>query len=728
MIQSDVTTVDIGETRLQLKNGLRFAARQGRGTCWYLIEDTSTGQFFRLGRPEYTFLSMLDGKQTVSSAMAVTCSLLGGDALDENETFNLCQWLVNAGLAHTEASTASSRIVQRQQKAAAQQNLQNLNLISIRFPLFELDRFATVLNRYAGWIVSWPMAIAVAIIYAWGWIAFASNCDRLSQFHFFSRDNVLWLTLTWIVLKLFHEMGHMLACKRFGGHVGRGGILLLLLIPMPFVDVTSAWRFSRKSQRILTSAAGMLVELFLAAIAAIVWSQAEPGPVAYHAFNIMVTASLHTVLFNANPLMRFDGYYILSDALDLPNLQQHGTNYVRALGRRIFFGLGGKDMEYLGIHGQFVKVFGWASALWKTLLCVTLTVAAANLFSGVGLLIAAMSIALWLALPLYSFVKYLIQGTEFETPDRKRFAVVTTLFGLTVWILGSALPAPTVVSAPAVIEYKDRQVLHAETSGFIDEIHASESELVEKGQLLLVLRFPDHDVKRAQLDAELAQAKLRARTHWLEDEVGLWQSEMARIHSIREQLEEVITNQQRLYIHAPESGMVVISQLTDRLGTFVRPGDELLTIGKPGEMEAVALVSQFDAQFLRGSESEPAKIRLYGGSRTISAICERINPRAQNNLPHFAFAGTCDGPLDVIPRQEVESSGAADIVGDKDQWMLTKPRVKVTLALHLENDQTLWDGQLGTVQLKSRDQSLNQFAASQFARWFRSKITTTHGL
>ena len=125
---------------------------------------------------------------------------------------------------------------------------------------------------------------------------------------------------TWVVLKLIHELAHSLVCKKYGGRVASCGILVLLMIPMPYVDVTSSWRFENKWKRILTSAAGMLSEVFVAAIACYVWANSQPGPIQYHAGNVIITASLHTLLFNINPLMRFDGYYMLADWLEIPNL------------------------------------------------------------------------------------------------------------------------------------------------------------------------------------------------------------------------------------------------------------------------------------------------------------------------------------------------------------------------------------------------------------------------
>ena len=398
MQRSDFTTFDLGQACLRLKDGLRFSIQQGKHGCWYLVEDDARGKFFRIGATEFTFLSLLDGQTPLSSVMATTCSLLGAKALGEQEAVLLCKWLVDSGLANTRSSTASVALREKQETRDEQMKIQKLNPVSIRIPLVDLDRFAETACRYLHWLVSWPIAAIWLATCVYGLLSLTISWDRIGNVDVFSRNNFIWMIATWLILKLIHEFAHVLVCKKFGGKVCKGGILLLLLIPMPFVDVTSAWRFPNKYQRILTSAAGMLAEIFVAAIAAMVWANTTPGTVNFHAANIMVAASLHTLLFNANPLMRFDGYHILADWLELPNLGNHGHRYVSGVFNQWFFGKERKPLQYAGVHEQIIKLYGFAALIWKILLCIVLSFAAANLFNGIGLLVALLAGTLWLGI------------------------------------------------------------------------------------------------------------------------------------------------------------------------------------------------------------------------------------------------------------------------------------------------------------------------------------------
>ena len=216
MIRSDATTFDLAQTRLRLKDGLSFSVQHCKNQCWYLIEDESRSQFFRVGAAEYTFVSQLDGDTSLCTAMAGTCSLLGANSLDEQDAINLAKWLVDSGLAHTDASTSADRIQQKAADAKKPQ-IQQLNPISIRLPLVELDRMAGMLSRYTNWVISWPMAFVWLATCCYGVISLAMSWDRIGQAAVFSCDNLVWMILPWLILQLIHELAHVLTCKKFGG-------------------------------------------------------------------------------------------------------------------------------------------------------------------------------------------------------------------------------------------------------------------------------------------------------------------------------------------------------------------------------------------------------------------------------------------------------------------------------------------------------------------------------
>ena len=194
---------------------------------------------------------------------------------------------------------------------------------------------------WLGWCFSFPALVGWCVVIGWALCDLAIHSQRLSESTsgVLAVGNWLWLGVAWVGLKVLHECGHAVACKRLGGEVREAGVIFVLLAPLAYVDVTSTWRLRSKWARIQVAAAGMYVELFVAALATLVWARTPTSVLNQVCLNVMTTAGVMTVLFNANPLMRFDGYYIVSDLLELPNLYTQGQQYVAYLCRWLFFGI-----------------------------------------------------------------------------------------------------------------------------------------------------------------------------------------------------------------------------------------------------------------------------------------------------------------------------------------------------------------------------------------------------
>ena len=721
----DTTTFDLGQTRLQLIEGLTFSIQQGKRQTWYLIEVESRNQFFKIGEAEYTFLSMLDGQTTLSTALATTCTLIGFDTFTENDAIQFCKWLIDVNLAKTDSTISMDRIIESNQPADLVQRLQKLNPISIRLPLFELDGITTAFARYAGWVLSWPIAVLWIVLCAAATMFMFLSWDKLQWIDLASRDAWIWFAGTWLALKGIHELAHVVVCKLLGGKIGKGGILFLLLIPMPYVDVTSSWRFCSKSHRILVSSAGMLVEVFIAAIAAIVWCHTDPGVVNFHAANIMIAASLHTLLFNANPLMRFDGYHMLADWLEIPNLGNHGNHFVLGACRKLFFGLPSASAQHSGLQGQIIKVYGVAALLWKVLICIGLCIAAVNLFHGLGLVVAAFGVLLWLGVPVCQLIVFVFRKHAHETPDRLRFAVVTFSICAAVFLGGKLIPAPSIFSAPVVVDFAEKTVVHAEAPGFVQKIYVSDQQLVRKGDLLFELENHELVAKLQKTRLQLGKSELKARYLQNRGKIGEWQAQKSRTTALEKQLVELEHLKEKLCVRAKVDGLVVARVVGDLQGQFVDAGTEMLTIGSSHEKEAIALVSQKDAQHLSRLLGEESELRVWGIDGQIQASIREIEPKAIDDLPHFAFAGTCGGPIDVVERGTLDDR--QDSLSNGDLVML-RPRVPVYFKIATIDSSRLYSGQTGVVNIRGRYESLGQFMFSSTQRWLKDNINIGHGL
>ena len=399
---ADLSTRDLTSCRLKLSDELIFAPQQHAGlTCWH-IEAPSKGQFYRVGYPEYVFLSLLDGHTNFAQAVTLSARALGAQALSQPQALEVALWLLENGLARCADDPETAWQTPPGSPAKTSDVLRGLNPFWMKIPLIRPDRLLAGLLPLTGWLFAPWMTVLGLVLIGVGLVAVGTHWDEFiaSSHLIFSPRNWLSMALAWVVLKIVHESGHALVCKRHGGTVREAGLIFILLAPAAFVDVTSSWRFASKWQRIHVAAAGMYVELVLAALAAMVWVQADSMVLRHLLFNMIVMASFSTLAFNANPLMRFDGYYILADLLEIPNLATEGVRFVRQLGAYVFYGRMLPSRELRGGRGWVVRIHGLAAWLWRLVVCVSLLAAASVLFKGAGLVLGIAGAACWFGKPL----------------------------------------------------------------------------------------------------------------------------------------------------------------------------------------------------------------------------------------------------------------------------------------------------------------------------------------
>ena len=723
-------TLEFGQSRLKIRNGLRFAMRQTAGDTWYVVEDEATGSFYRIGVPQYTFLSMLNGQRTVNAALTKTATLLKKHALDEREIAGICKWAIESGLVETELSTSAHRQAKRARQEALMRTMSWINPVMLKIPLFKPDALVTEIEKYVGWIVSLGGAIAWCLVVFYGFLQLGLNWNSFmtSRVEGFAYYDLAWLAVAWLVLKTVHELAHALVCKKYGGNVRSTGVLLLLFIPLPYVDVSSSWRFESKWKRILTAAAGMMAEVFVAAIACCIWCWADPGPWKYHAGNIIITATISTLFFNINPLMRFDGYYILSDLLDIPNLSTHGKSYFKAFFKWLYFGSKIKPLQEIGWRSLVVKLYGFLAMAWFFVIVVGLSIGASNIVEGIGLVIVMISMVLWFVIPLVRGAWYVFQGTKIEKPNRIWFA---TALSITVLLISGFLyfcPSPTVLSAPLVVDYDQHKIMRAESAGFINHIRVKDGDYVEQGDLLIQLNNPELDAEYKSLLIDIKISELKIDALLKAEDIAALKLEreiLAASKKRRTEIESALTD---LEIRAIRSGYVLSLDLDNRPGTYLRRGDEVLSIGDPDKIHGIALARQEDIGWLKGKEGTNVELFLWGRhtNEIIGGTVKRVNPRARDDLPHPAFSASNGGPLSVVPREQVEAG--EEMPTEEGEWMLTQPRVPIEIAFSEKDQLALMAGQEGRMFIRGRNENMGSYLANQLIRFVRNNNYRTHGL
>ncbi|MEH6444399.1 MAG: hypothetical protein V7784_10915, partial [Oceanospirillaceae bacterium] len=333
----------LAQLKPQLRRHVEVHTHHYRGERFYLLQNHSTGQFRRLTTQAYLLVALMDGKRSIESIWTLASERLKDELPTHEEVVQLVGDLYRGNIIkmdHAGDAAESLRFGNEQKRKKWLGKLRSP--LSVQIPLIDPNKF---LDRTKNWVnlfftksfaVVWLVMIAMLLVFAGRhWDELTSNLSD----QILAADNLFLLWLVYPFIKILHELGHAYVVKRYGGEVHEIGIMLLVFFPMPYVDASSSTSFASKYQRMFVDAAGMMVELFIAAIAMFIWLSAEDGLTKSFAYNILFIAGVSTIVFNGNPLLRFDGYYLLADWLEMPNLAQNSNKYWAYISKRVLFGI-----------------------------------------------------------------------------------------------------------------------------------------------------------------------------------------------------------------------------------------------------------------------------------------------------------------------------------------------------------------------------------------------------
>ncbi len=525
---------------------------------------------------------------------------------------------------------------------------------------------------------------------------------------------------SWILLKVVHEFSHGISCRRFGGTVREAGVLLILFAPIPYVDVTSSWRFSSRWRRILVSAAGMYTELFFAAVGVVCWANTAEGVLHQQAYNLALTASLMTLLFNANPLMRFDGYYILSDFLQIPNLYALGQQFTHYLGRRYLMGVSAQLPVWGHRRGIMIRVYGVCALVWRLFVCASLTLAAFVLFEGAGIVLAAATVLLWVGVPAFKLGRYLILGNEFEKPNLVRFAIAMLLIGVTTASI-LLLPEPGGVRAPAIVQYEPLHMIRAPHAGFVSEVNVRAGQLVAAGDILAEVANVDLATELADMKVESLLIDQRKRTYQKDGDVAAIQVEQEILDALNRRIAERSQQFSMSVIQAPAAGVVVSRNVSELVGTYVEEGQELLAIGKESGKEIEVSIAQSDAASFMDLQGEAVDIYFRTpGLPAQVGLLSSVDPRASRRLTHEALSAINGGPLTVI------ADDGSQLDEQAKAWQLLHPRFAGRVALSADQSALVRAGQVASVRLRTARGTIGQMIYRGVRSWIEKRLASAN--
>lgn len=644
----------VAELKPRVRKHVDIHRHDYRGRIWHILQDHANGRAHRLSPAAYRLLGLMDGTRTVQQLWELANEQLRDRAPTQEETIRLLGQLHAADAMICDVSPDSRELFRRFQRHERQKLKQKIwSPLAIRIPVWDPDAFLTrtlpyvqpVLTRWG--MAAWLMTIIV------GTVLTVMHFGAITE-NIFDRaltiDNLLVLWLVYPLVKAVHELGHGYAVKAHGGEVHEIGIMFLVLIPVPYVDASAASAFRDKYARMLVGGIGIMVEMALATAALIVWLNVEPGPTHVVAYNVMLIGGVSTLLFNGNPLLRFDGYYVLADWLEIPNLGTRSNRHIFYVIQKYVYG--SKDAEpvtSLGWERFWFVLYGIAAFLYRMFIMFAIIMYIGGKFLLVGVILAIWAIFTQAIVPISKGIKFLASNHKLRS-NRPR-AILTTggiIAGLLFLLFVIPFPHRTMIDA--VTWPSEDSQLRAEADGFISEFLVENRTQVRSGEPLIKSEDPFLSARVRLLKAQINTLKVqeaavrrtnRVEAQLVREEIAAAERDLARAEG---QLAD-------LTIQAPRDGALVVPSQSDIVGRYIRKGGLIgYVIDRNDTISLRMMIPQEDVGLVRNKIDEIEIMPAGYGLDPIPAEIVRETPGGSFRLPTAALGIVGGGEIPTDPR------------------------------------------------------------------------------
>lgn len=560
---------------LKKRSDLSYSRQKYQGREYNVVKDPLSLKYFRFEDEEFELFQMLDGTKSADQIKRAFEKRFAPQKITLAELQQFIGMLFSNSLLVSNAAGQGIQLNKRSYETKKKKQMAALsNVLAIRFKGFDPDRILNWMNRWIGWFFSIPAFIACLGIVAAAAILVIVQFDvfasKLPSFHqFFAGENWIWIFIILGCTKVMHEFGHGLSCKRFGGECHEMGVMLLVFTPCLYCNVSDSWMLPSKWKRAAIGAAGMYVEVVLASICTFIWWFSEPGMLNYVCLNIMFVSSVSTILFNANPLLRYDGYYILSDLLEIPNLRQKAQAILRRKMGKWCLGLPENPDPFLPQRNQWMfALYTVAAAAYRWFIALAIFWFLYNLLEPYGLkifgqLVAVMAIWGLVGQPVVQLAKYFYVPGRLDKVNKTR-ALVTSVILLIIIAAILFVPFPYQIACPFYVESDVATNVDVDYPGRIAKggVKKKPGEFVEKDEVILQLvnLELDQEIARLQTDLRVRQVELHQTTlSEVDDPAASFKVKSLRsaVKSIQDSLQLRELEKQKLAIRAPVSGVIV---------------------------------------------------------------------------------------------------------------------------------------------------------------------------
>lgn len=639
--------------RPNLRTHARLHRMRYRGGLWYLLQDPISNRVHRFTPSARFVIAAMNGVRTVQELWELANRKLGEQAPTQDEVIRMLGQLHAADLLQSDATSDATELFERgERQDRSTRRRSYMNPMAIRIHLWDPDAFLNRIrplidvlwSRWGGML--WLFVVLPALLLLPPqWAELTGNfSDRI-----LAGGNLLMLWLVFPLIKALHEFGHAAAVKRGGGEVHDLGVVMLVLIPVPYVEASASTVFRSRLQRAVVGASGMAVELFIAAIAFYLWLLVEPSPLRAVLFNVMVVAGVSTLIFNGNPLLRYDAYYILSDLLEMPNLAQRATRYWGYLAERYAFGAADAETpDESVLEKAWLAVYGVLSTIYRMLVTVAIALFIASEFFFVGVLLALWAVAAMAILPVVKSIRHVAGSTRLRQ-HRPRVLAVSIGSTLALAALLFVVPAPFYTVGEGVVWLPQSATVRAGHDGFVERLVATSGASVKAGDLLIQARNPALEAQQAVSRARLAELEAIHRAQAIIDrsQAAVVQDQ---IDAEREALRTLDQRMELLLVRSGVGGIFTLTRPHDMAGRYYRQGEVLGYVIDRPQLVARAVVAQDSVDAVRASTTRVSVRLAHQPDVVRDALVAREVPAADEYLPSRVLATDGGGQLATDPR------------------------------------------------------------------------------
>jgi putative peptide zinc metalloprotease protein len=661
------------------------------GRSYWIVKDPIGLNYYRFQDEEYAILQWLDGNTSLDEIKDRFEEEFPPQKITLEELQQFLGMLHRSALVVVDLGGQGIQLHKRRDERRRRELLAAAsNILCIRFKGFDPERFLNAIYPYVAWffspaffIFTCALALCAGTLVMVEFDAFRAKLPEFQQF--FSVHNAFLLAAVLGVTKVLHEFGHGLACKHFGGECHEMGVMVLVLTPCLYCNVSDSWLLPSKWHRAAIGAAGIYVELVMASICTFLWWFSQPGLLHNLCIDVMFMSSITTIVFNANPLLRYDGYYILSDLSEIPNLRQKATSILSRKMSEWFLGMEMPDDPFLPQSNQlFFALYSIAASIYRWVVAFSICFFLYKLFLSydlevIGQAVIAMSLYGLLVMPLYKLGKFFYVPGRIEQVKKPYF--YTSLGVLTVLVaIFFFLPLPSSVICTFEIEPRDAVPVYVDVSGEIVSIDVKPGEHVVAGQQLAQLKSEDVRNSLLKMDGSVREyraklenlMRLSFRDYKVADQIPQVQE---AIRSSEDQWKQKKQDFERLRLVAPADGFVLPPTLTTRhdpaeeklslwsgtpldpenVGAALEQGTLFCQVGDPKKLEAVMVVDQAERNLIKKGARVDLKLEGYPGTTLRSEITEIAESELKITPQRLSTKAGGEVPTKTDPKTGIES-------------------------------------------------------------------------